>query len=161
MYRTLLGGGVLSEFHTPLHDVNPEGTLEQEINGIVEELGIMIHIKRAEKDVLQSFVDNARQILNPGDAAEAQKRPGSPVVTRVDDYPSRQMVSDGRSRTPSPARGSKSLSSSKEADRAAYQWFCTNASELLKRVDQRISQLKGLESSAKSTAEMVSLHGCE
>ncbi|KAI7779467.1 hypothetical protein LA080_000847 [Diaporthe eres] len=42
-----------------------------------------------------------------------------------------------------------------EADRAAYQWFCNNASELLKRVGQRISQLEELERSAKSTAEMV------
>ncbi|KAG6363933.1 hypothetical protein INS49_009036 [Diaporthe citri] len=113
MYRRLPGGGVLSELHIPLLDINPEGKLEKEIKDIVEELGIMTYIKKAEKDVLQSFVDNARQILNPGNAAEAQKRPETP------------------------------------------SWFCNNAFELLKRVDQRIAQLEELERSAKSTAEMV------
>lgn len=159
MYRRLPGGGVLSELHIPLLDIKPEGKLEKEIKDIVEELGIMAYIKKAEKDVLQSFVDNARQILNPGDAAEAQKRPETPSVARLDDYFSQQRGFDARSRTSTP--GHQHLPSSREADRAAYQWFCNNAFELLKRVDQRISQLEELERSAKSTAEMVSLPGCE
>lgn len=162
MYRRLPGGGVLSELHIPLLDINPEGKLEKEIKDIVEELGIMTYIKKAEKDVLQSFVDNARQILNPGDAAEVQKRPETPSVTKLDDYFSHQRGYDARSRTSTPAV--QHLPSSREADRAAhaaYQWFCKNAIELLKRVDQRIAQLEELERSAKSTAEMVSLPGYE
>lgn len=162
MYRRLPGGGVLSELHIPLLDINPEGKLEKEIKDIVEELGIMAYIKRAEKDVLQSFVDNARQILNPGDAPEAQKSPESPSPprqSRIDDFYGHKR--NGPSRTSYPTGGLESQSSSREADRAAYQWFCNNASELLKRVDLRISQLEELERSAKSTAEMVSLHACE
>lgn len=151
MYRRLPGAGVLSKLHIPLLDINPEGKLEKEIKDIVEELGIMAYIKRAEKDVLQSFVTNALQILDPGDAVEVKKYPESPSVTSA----------DGRPQTESPARSSESLPSSKEADRAAHRWFSANASELIKRVDQRISQLEELERSATSTAEMVSLHGCK
>ncbi|KAG8163101.1 hypothetical protein KVR01_007579 [Diaporthe batatas] len=157
MYRRLPGAGVLSQLHIPLLDINPEGKLEKEIKDIVEELGIMSYIKKAEKDVLQSFVDNARQVLRPEETGEVSLRPQTPGGAKLDGYFSTQRGYESRSRTSSPAKGSRPFHRSKEVEeaRAAYDWFCNNALELLKRVDQRIAQLEELARSAKSTAEMV------
>ncbi|POS80605.1 hypothetical protein DHEL01_v200987 [Diaporthe helianthi] len=160
MYCRPAGSGVVSQLHIPLLDINPEGKLEKEIKDIVEELGIMTYIKKAEKDVLRSFVDNARQILKPADADEVLRGPQTPSVARLDEYFVSQKGWETRAGTSSPAKGSKSLPRSREIDearaaRAAYEWFCNNALELLKRVDHRIAQLEELERSAKSTADMV------
>lgn len=154
MYRKPPGGGVLSELQIALLDINPEGKLEREIRDIVEELEIMAFIKKAEKNVLQSFVDNARRILKPGSAVEC------PSVATPDDYSSHQEGFGGRSRTASPGTGPKFPSSTK-ADTATYQWFRKNAFELLRKVDDQIARLEELDRSAKSAAERVSLHDCQ
>lgn len=51
--------------HVPLLDTKPEGELEREINDVVEELGIMIHIHKTQKDVFRQFVSHVEHILDP------------------------------------------------------------------------------------------------
>lgn len=164
MYRNQPAGRILSELHIPLLDINPEGKLEKEIKDIVEELGIMIYIKKAEKDVLRCFVDNARAILDPqvfdsqnpdpGDRTRQRHVP-TPSLVKWDEY---FINAKGFDNGPG-ARGSFSTSAPYPSSRKvseAYLWFSDNAVELLKRVDKRINQLEELERSAMSTAEMVS-----
>ena len=56
--------GDASDLHVPLLDINPEGKLEREIKDIIEELDIMIHITKTQKDILEKFVTYATNKLN-------------------------------------------------------------------------------------------------
>lgn len=161
MYRCRPDGGLLSELHIPLLDINPEGKLEKEIKDIVEELGIMLYIKKAEKDVLECFVSHACRILNPGNRYEVRgpqtQNPAFRVVSLDRDYgtdPSTVAhfaVRAEPASTSSPNR----QDDEEQKNQATYSWFKINADELRKRVDQRISQLEELERSAESTSIMV------
>ena len=57
-------GSDTSELHVPLLDINPEGRLEREIKDIIEELDIMIHITKTQKDILEKFVTYATNKLD-------------------------------------------------------------------------------------------------
>lgn len=170
MYRKLPGEGALSQLHIPLLDINPEGKLEKEIKDIVEELGIMIYIKKREREVLGCFVGHASQILDPGSASATPKGPGTPNACRPEEPSIHQGESDSQTATSSTKTESESPHEPKDAEevraagaeagaaKTAHDWFGNNANELLKRVDQRIEQLMELERSAKSTAGMVSFY---
>lgn len=161
MYRCRPDGGLLSELHIPLLDINPEGKLEKEIKDIVEELGIMLYIKKAEKDVLASFMSHACRILNPGNRYEVRspqtQSPAFRVVSLDRDYgtdPS--TVAHFAVRVePASANSPHQQDDEEQRNKATYSYFKINADELLKRVDQRISQLEELERSAESTSTMV------
>ncbi|KAI0551003.1 hypothetical protein F4679DRAFT_583073 [Xylaria curta] len=61
--------------HVPLLDINPEGKLEREIEDIIEELDIMLHISNTHQDIVKSFVEQAEHILDPdGDFRKRFKR---------------------------------------------------------------------------------------
>jgi hypothetical protein len=117
----------------------------------VEELGIMLYIKKTEKNVLDQFVSHAKKILDPNKEFEV-RGPHSPTTFTV---PCIQLNSGADS--PSASTRSKEAAKAPERSpaRDAYRWFETNASDLLRRVDGRIGQLEELERSAKSTATMV------
>lgn len=162
MYRSRPDGGLLSELHIPLLDINPEGKIEKEIKDIVEELGIMLYIKKAEKDVLGCFVDHACRILNPEYRYELRSPQKQRPAFRI--VPLDRNRGTGPStaahfvlRVESPPGDEERVESDDERkDKATYSWFKANSDELLKRVDQRISQLEELQRSAESTSNMVS-----
>ncbi|KAF2966107.1 hypothetical protein GQX73_g7479 [Xylaria multiplex] len=54
-----------SDLHIPLLDINPEGKLEREIEDIVEEIDIMLHITNTHKDIVKSFIEQAEHIIDP------------------------------------------------------------------------------------------------
>ncbi|KAI0435950.1 hypothetical protein F4803DRAFT_543842 [Xylaria telfairii] len=54
-----------SNLHMSLLDINPEGQLDREIEDIVEELDIMLHLANTHKNILQKFVEQAEHILDP------------------------------------------------------------------------------------------------
>ncbi|KAI1324518.1 hypothetical protein F5Y16DRAFT_402372 [Xylariaceae sp. FL0255] len=54
-----------TDLHVPLLDINPEGKLEREIEDIIEELDILLSIANIHKDIVQSFIDQAKHILDP------------------------------------------------------------------------------------------------
>ncbi|RYP64457.1 hypothetical protein DL771_008745 [Monosporascus sp. 5C6A] len=64
VYRSK-GNADASELHVPLLDINPEGKLQQEIKDIIEELDIMIHITKTQKDILTKFIGFIREKLEP------------------------------------------------------------------------------------------------
>lgn len=155
MYRYQPDGRLLSELHIPLLDINPEGKLEREIKDIVEELGIMVYIKKTEKSVLTEFVGHALKILDPKDEFEPL-RPQSPAFSILSGrHPSIDADSPiAGSPTAAPSRNEAGNADQKAA-RDAHQWFKTNARDLLRRVDGRIGHLEELHRSAESTATMV------
>ncbi|KAI0964955.1 hypothetical protein F4678DRAFT_454429 [Xylaria arbuscula] len=63
-----------SGLHIPLLDINPEGKLEREIEDIIEELDIMLHITNIHKDIVQTFVRQAEQILCPNEPSKQPTR---------------------------------------------------------------------------------------
>lgn len=64
VYRSRSADGG-SKLHVPLLDIKPEGELEREIKDIVEELSIMIHIHKTQRDVFKQFVNHVEHILDP------------------------------------------------------------------------------------------------
>lgn len=163
MYRSRPDGGLLSELHIPLLDINPEGKLEKEIKDIVEELGIMLYIKKAEKDVLGSFVDHACRILDPENRSRLRRPQTQSPTFQIVPVDRGHGLDPGtvaqfalKVKTPSDDEGPVHADD-EQMDKATYSWFKANADELLKRVDQRISLLEELKRSAESTSNMV---GC-
>lgn len=169
MYRSRNDEDLLSELSIPLLDIYPEGKLEREIKDIVDELGIMLYFKKAEKDVLGCFVSHACRILNPVDQHELRspqaQHPASHIVpldlnhskdsgTVAQFIP--RMESSSGSEESIPSGSDRSRDNNEQKDKAAHFWFKMNADELLKRVDQRISQLEELQRRAESTLIMVS-----
>ncbi|KAH9904479.1 hypothetical protein F4778DRAFT_64649 [Xylariomycetidae sp. FL2044] len=119
-----------SGLHVPLLDINPEGELEKEIKDIVEELGMMLYIKRIHRDVLKQFINHADHILDPSGSLGAEH---------------------GRTKT------SRNLAAKAEEQGKSenYAWFKQNAEELTNKVNSRIEQLEELQSSAENTADNV------
>ncbi|KAI1305085.1 hypothetical protein F5Y03DRAFT_395148 [Xylaria venustula] len=78
-----------SGLHVPLLDINPEGKLEREIEDIIEELDIMLHITNIHKDIVQTFVRQAEQILSPNESSKQPNRDpkeASKSPERQEDY---------------------------------------------------------------------------
>lgn len=142
-----------------------EGKLEHEIKDVVEELGIMLYIKKAEKEVLGSFVAHACRILNPENRFELHSPQKQNPAFRIVPPDRDQGTDPGTAahfvlRAGPQSGDDKPVHSNDEnMDRATYSWFKTNADDLLKRVEQRISQLEELQRSAESTSTMVGTPG--
>ncbi|RYP64820.1 hypothetical protein DL771_008600 [Monosporascus sp. 5C6A] len=68
----------LSSIHVSLLNIAPEGKLQREIKGILDELGIMIHLVEQQKAVLDKFVKNASTIIC-GNKSGTGKRKGGPA----------------------------------------------------------------------------------
>ncbi|KAI0813899.1 hypothetical protein GGR55DRAFT_701684 [Xylaria sp. FL0064] len=114
-----------SDLHIPLLDINPEGKLEREIEDIIEELDIMLHITNIHKDIVKSFIAQAEKILNPNNK----------FPTDFDCRPSKE------SKIPD--------------DQANYQSFKLRAEEIQERVESHVKDLDVLRKSAKNTADDV------
>lgn len=162
MYRSRPEWDLMSGLHRPVLDINNEGKLDKEIKDIVEELGMMLHIKKAEKDVLGSFVDHACRILHPENRHKvrgSQKRNlDCRLVPLGRDYRTDpRTVAHFVLKVESPSGGEETIHSDDEQkDGTTYSWFKANADELLKRVEQHISELEELQRTAESTSNMVS-----
>lgn len=119
------------EIHKALLDIYQEGQLEREIKDIIEEIGIMIHITKTHRDILKSFIKNAKRMLWPG------------LEQWMHELKGRGLQSPKQPLT--------------EKEKENYDWFTLNADELSAKVEDRIEQLGELERSARTTAEGVSL----
>src|ERR1043166_4088631 len=65
VYRSKYSKVDLSALHAPLLDINPEGALQREIKDIIDELDIMLHITRQQKDVIKRFIRHAERMMDP------------------------------------------------------------------------------------------------
>lgn len=120
-----------------LLDINPEGQLDREIEDIVEELDIMLHLANTHKNILQKFVEQAEHILDP--EGEFKGKNG----------PKRRRTADADLSLTDAEKERK-----KERERA-YQCFKQKANEGQGRALDYITELENLRSSAKKTAEDV------
>ncbi|KAK3370744.1 hypothetical protein B0T24DRAFT_299103 [Lasiosphaeria ovina] len=131
-----------SQLHVPLLDIHPEGKLQREVKDIIDELDIMIHIHRKQREVIRRFCKHVEHILDP----EGQWKDG-PWDQRhnehMDLHRSNRFHND-------PGR---------EHDRATKKdqlsWFRMQSQELLSEVDDRVDELEGLRKGAESTATSV------
>ncbi|KAF2967059.1 hypothetical protein GQX73_g6516 [Xylaria multiplex] len=126
-----------SNFHMSLLDINPEGHLEREIEDIVEELDIMLHISNTHNDILRRFVEQAERILDPKDEFKGSHRSQQRRKSETD----------------------SSLSESEKEERRqrekVYRCFKQRAEEGQARAMDHIAELKKLRESAKKTADDV------
>ncbi|KAI0415486.1 hypothetical protein F5X98DRAFT_388827 [Xylaria grammica] len=119
-----------SHLHMSLLDINPEGQLDREIEDIIEELDIMLHLANTHDEILRKFIEQAENILNPKGKFGPQK--GSQGwMWRVDTV------------------------SQPPEDERAYQCFKQKANEGQARARDYITELQKLRESAKKTAEDV------
>ncbi|KAI0433174.1 hypothetical protein F5Y09DRAFT_352192 [Xylaria sp. FL1042] len=114
-----------SGLHIPLLDIKPEGKLEREIEDIIEELDIMLHITNIHKDIVKSFIAQAEKILNPNNKFSKDFDPQPSKEPKLPD------------------------------DQADYQSFKLRAEEIQERVDSHVKDLDVLRKSAKNTADDV------
>jgi hypothetical protein len=56
----------ISTLHVQLLNIAPEALLQREIRDVLDELGIMIHLVKEQKSVLDMFCKNAQRILEKG-----------------------------------------------------------------------------------------------
>jgi hypothetical protein len=117
-----------TELHVPLLDINPEGHLEREIEDIIEELDIMLHIANINKDIIKSFIEQAENILNPDGGLD-------------------KIYEHKRTR-----QKHKTKQVEKERD---YHAFKRRANECQDRVNTHVKDLESLRKSAKNAADDV------
>ncbi|KAI0391546.1 hypothetical protein F5Y17DRAFT_460726 [Xylariaceae sp. FL0594] len=55
----------ITNLHTALLDINPEGKLEREVDDIIEELDMMLHVSNTHQEIIKRFIEHAAHILNP------------------------------------------------------------------------------------------------
>lgn len=113
------------DLHIPLLDINPEGDLEREIEDIIEELDIMLHITNTYQDIVKRFVEQAEHIIDRNGKLSKSFR---------------RHLEEGNE------------PSKEEED---YRSFKLKADECQERVNSHIKDLESLRRSAKNTAEDV------
>ncbi|GAW18595.1 hypothetical protein ANO14919_080730 [Xylariales sp. No.14919] len=119
-----------SHLHMSLLDINPEGQLDREIEDIIEELDIMLHLANTHDEILRKFIEQAENILNP--TGEFGPRKGSQGwMWRADTV------------------------SQLSKNERAYRCFKQKANEGQARARDYITELQKLRESAKKTAEDV------
>ncbi|KAL2128341.1 hypothetical protein VTI74DRAFT_9302 [Chaetomium olivicolor] len=126
MYRAKSKHVDSSELHIPLLDINPEGKLQREIKDIIDELDIMLHIYKQQREVIKRFCKHVEHILDP----EGKWKEG--VFFDQQAQPGERSEGQGQ-----------------------LLWFRMQSRELLDEVDDRIGELEGLRKAAESTAQSV------
>lgn len=134
--------GVETKVYIPLLDITPEDNLENEIKDILEEIGIMIYIKKTNRDILKQFIGHVIHVLDPkGDLGREHSR----------EITSKNFLASRRSRKSSETLGE----SQREDHQDSYDWFKVNSDETLDRFNDRIEQLEELERSGMKVATSV------
>ncbi|KAK2002584.1 hypothetical protein LX36DRAFT_626672 [Colletotrichum falcatum] len=146
-----------AQLHAPLLNINPEGKLQQEIRDVIDELDIMIHVNKKQREVVKRFVKNVENIYDPsgswrdetpssdGDGDRDYLRSRS--VSKADDGPRNK----GRNRKAESQEEKKRL----ERERDEFTWFRKQAYDLISDVGDRVDELEGLRESAESTSQGI------
>jgi hypothetical protein len=117
----------VAEFYGSLLDINPEGKLQKEIRDIIDELNIMIAIKKKQKELICRFIQVGRQFLGE--------------------------ITDGHGR--SSAGNGADVAAGPEPTRRDLKSFKSLSCDLQTEIENRIGDLETLLRSAQSTAEDV------
>ncbi|KAH7625148.1 hypothetical protein B0T09DRAFT_361550 [Sordaria sp. MPI-SDFR-AT-0083] len=138
-----------ANLHVSLLDINPEGKLQREVKDILDELDIMLHVHKRQRDIMKRFRRHVEHILDP------KNRWSGDCFIEEDTTESSQKPSGNAS-----ARSGKSDEKTGTDDeetrrREQLGWFRVQYQELLSEVKDRIDELEGLRAGAKSTADSV------
>ncbi|KAI8631550.1 hypothetical protein F5Y19DRAFT_473222 [Xylariaceae sp. FL1651] len=148
-----------SKLHVPLLDIYPEGQLEREIEDIIEELDIMLHISTTHCDILRNFVSEAENILDPEGQfrnrdSNKQQWMFTVQLLREVGHDQMSLVEDSlqvENKTSAIPSDKKKLSS----DERDYQCFKRRANDLQDKFSEHIKELGKLRKTAKDTADDV------
>ncbi|RYP20432.1 hypothetical protein DL765_002808 [Monosporascus sp. GIB2] len=130
-----------ASLQVPLLDISLEGRLLRETKDVLEELDIMLHFMQTQRGIGDKFVKQVEHMLDP----EAKWR---------DSFSSHDWTSGRRPPPPALARrpGTGPVSAEDERRRQQFNWFRTNACDIMCRFVDRIDEVEDLKSAAESTA---------
>ncbi|RYP56855.1 hypothetical protein DL771_011559 [Monosporascus sp. 5C6A] len=130
-----------ASLQVPLLDISLEGRLLREAKDIIDELNIMLHFMRTQRSIGDRFVKQVEHMLDP----EAKWR---------DSFSSHDWTSGHRAPPPALARrsGTGPVSPEDERRRQQFNWFRTNACDIMCQFVDRIDEVEGLKSAAESAA---------
>jgi hypothetical protein len=144
-----------TKLHVPLLDINPEGHLEREIEDIIEELDIMLHIANIHQDIVKSFIEQAEHILDPdggfGKRFKCGRTPAS--CSRCQGQRGRLHLEHETENSTWARRTARNRELTKEEE--DYQAFKLRADECQDSVDSHVKDLESLRKTAKNTADDV------
>lgn len=128
--------------HNALLNITPEGELLRESKDIVEELNILIHIVKKQRDVIRRFKKHAESLLDHEGNYRLQENEG--VKVHGSSITGRSDTEDARS-----------IKSDDGFDK--WKWFRTNADDSLVEADDRLEELESLHKTAVDVCQGVSL----
>ncbi|KAI1120338.1 hypothetical protein F5Y10DRAFT_289841 [Nemania abortiva] len=133
-----------SNLRMALLDINPEGRLDREIEDIIEELDIMIHLANTNNDILKKFVEQAEHILNPNGEFKCNNDSQQHIRSKMESLSEKEA-----------GKGGKKEDKEREKREIAYHCFKQKANEGQARAIDHIRELEKLRQSAKKTADDV------
>jgi hypothetical protein len=136
------------QLHMPLLDIHPEGKLQREVKDIIEELDIMLHIHKKQREIIRRFCKHVENILDPeGQWKDSNSERADALGASLHSSVPKLNGGIRRRVSESDTRKGKQL-----------DWFRLQSRELLSDVDDRIDELEGLRRGAESTAQSVSFY---
>lgn len=129
----------------PLLDVHVEGKLQREIKDILDELDMMIHVYKQQREVMRRFCKHVEHILDP----EGRWKEGM-IRDKPDDR-----APPAPTTASAAAREREWEQEEQDERREQLYWFRIQARELLSDVDGRMDELAGLRKAAESSAQNV------
>ncbi|RYP44145.1 hypothetical protein DL768_009380 [Monosporascus sp. mg162] len=141
IYRSNSETFSIASLQVPLLDISLEGRLLRETKDIIDELNIMLHFMRTQRSIGDKFVKQVEHMLDP----EAKWR---------DSFSSHDWASGRRPPPPAlvPRFGTRPVSAEDERRRQQFNWFRTNACDVMCQFIDRIDEVEGLKSAAESAA---------
>jgi Mg2+ and Co2+ transporter CorA len=120
--------------HRALLDIHTEGRLQRQIKDIIDELDMMLHVYKKQREVMRRFCRNVEQMMDP----EGRWKQNAMRETVDYNVPDEQRAAELEKRD-------------------QLLWFSLRSEELLSDVDGRVEELDGLRNAAETTARSVSL----
>jgi ribosomal protein L12E/L44/L45/RPP1/RPP2 len=138
--------------HIPLLNIAPEGKLQREIKDILDELGILIYLVKQQKEVIEQFQKNVREILK----TDMEEEEGGPSGSSQDSTPSEQ-EKQKEEKEKEEKEKKKALHKEREKEREKQlKRFNLLSDELLQELGRHLRELESLKDSAASTSVSVS-----
>ncbi|KAK3493367.1 hypothetical protein B0T13DRAFT_403311 [Neurospora crassa] len=141
-----------ANLHVSLLDINPEGKLQREVKDILDELDIMLHVHKRQRDIMKRFRRHVEHILD-----SKNQWSGDCFTDEDTSEPSRRQPGNANVRSGGNGKSEEQPGIDNEETRRRKQlgWFRIQYQELLSEVNDRIDELEGLRAGAKSTADSV------
>jgi hypothetical protein len=130
-----------------LLDINPEGELLREIKDIMDEIFIMMLIKKQEETVARTFAKHVKHLIQ-----KTAYLNGSDSRKFDDDSHDEDFLTSPALR-PSPRIRTPRMALSED-----YEWTMSSGSELVERIESQLQELKYLKDAAENASLAVSVH---